>query len=295
MFHRHFQDTASFTFYSSINQCDLSNVDFIIQGDDGDIFELEQFKSLKAIASPYPYVDHILRHYEDLSEIPTVRVRHKDLTNSAADYVHMRILYINLHMHHYRLYQKSALWKQHQSGYIQRIGILGLGDVGKAIADRAQNHGFDICCWRREKTESDHEFPTFTGHDGLIALLKSCNFIVNCLPLTQHTINLIDHKKFHKMPVGTCIVNIGRGGVVVEKDLLEALNSGRLAHAYMDTFTEEPLPKDSPFWSHPQVHLTPHIAIPHIPKLAAQCTARNIEQILNGETPYGLVDQRLQY
>ncbi len=244
-------------------------------------------------------MDHILHHhkgwYEKLDKIPIVRIRHKYLTQSAADYVHMRMLYINLHMHHYRLYQKSALWKQHQSGYIQRIGILGMGDIGKAIAQRAQNHDFNVCCWRREKIHEQEDFATFTGHDGLIALLKSCNFIVNCLPLTRHTLNLIDYKKFDKMPIGTCIVNIGRGGVLVEEDLLKALDNGHIAHAYMDTFIKEPLPKDSPFWSHPQVHLTPHIAIAHIPKLSAQCTALNIEQILNDQVPYGLIDRRLQY
>ncbi len=299
VFYRCFGKDTSFSFFNNLQQHAADSVDFIIHFDDGIAIKAADFPKLKAIASPYPYVDHILQHdenwYAQLAQVPVLRVRHPSLMHSAADYVHMRMLYINLHMHHYRLYQKSALWKQHQSGYIQRVGILGMGDIGHAIAKRAQHHDFPVCCWQRQKSEDNPQFHTFTGDDGLMSLLKSCNFIVNCLPRTRTTTGLIDQKKLQKTPLGTCIVNICRGGVIVEEDLLAALNNGHLAHAYLDAFVQEPLPKDHPFWDHPQVHLTPNIAVPYAPPLAAEFIAEDFARILQNSPAHGLIDARLQY
>ncbi len=298
VFHRYFtEDKLIIT--SPDGYADYSQADFVIQGMDMEVIDPINMPRLKAIASPGAGVDHILfdkqMHIRWPEEIPILRLRDETLGIKASDYVLMRALYFNLHMHNYRLYQKQKRWKQHQPGLIERIGILGLGDMGMAIAHRLKSNHFQVCAWRKHKHKDNQNIPAFTGADGLLPFMRSCNFIVNCLPLTQETYGLINKFKLEKLPIGSCFINIGRAKTVKNNELMHVLSTGHIAHAYIDVFDEEPLKIDSPYWDHPQIHLTPHISAVHEAARAADILSLSFQKILLGEKPDNQIDYQLQY
>lgn len=298
VFHKNLSEYS--VIVQSINETtDYSKADFIIQGMDAPLVNPEKCTQLKAIASPGAGVDHILFDDECKlvwpAHIPVIRVRDEILGILCSDYVLMRALYFNIHMHNYRYYQKEKRWHPHLPGNIKRIGILGMGDIGIACATRLKNNHFEVCGWRKHKDKDNHNIPTYTGKDGLLALIRSCNFLVNALPLTDETYKLINSFNMQKLPLGSCIVNIGRGKTLVSKDLLFNLSSGHLAHAYLDVFDTEPLPADDPFWSHLQVHLTPHIAGIYTPNRSAIDLSASFRQILNNQPVNNQIDYNLKY
>ncbi len=298
VFHRHFiKEKLHVT--STDGYTDYSQADFVIQGMDMPIINPQDMFRLKAIASSGAGVDHILFN-EQMNviwpkDIPILRLRDEILGIKASDYVLMRALYFNLHMHNYRLYQKQKKWKQHQPGLIERIGILGLGDMGMAVANRLRNNHFKVCAWRKHKNKDNQDIPVFTGVEGLLPFMRSCNFVVNCLPLTQETYGIIDKFKLEKMPLNSCFINIGRAATVNSNELMQVLSSGHIAHAYIDVFDKEPLNQDSPYWEHPQTHLTPHISAIHEAGRAADILAASFQQILQGGKPNNQIDYQLQY
>ena len=130
------------------------------------------------------------------------------------------------------------------------------------------------------------ELPALLGRSGLVVCL---------LPLTAHTRGILDADAFAQMPEGACLINVGRGGHVVENDLRAALDSGWLTHAYLDVFEDEPLHPGHPFWRHPRVTLTPHVAALTEPRTAFLKIVANIERLRRGEPPEGLVDVAAGY
>jgi glyoxylate/hydroxypyruvate reductase A len=136
---------------------------------------------------------------------------------------------------------------------------------------------------------------TWAGSDGLNAMLPQCHYVVCVLPLTDLTHGLMDRAFFDRLPMGAHLVNIGRGEHVVDADLLAALDSGRLAGAFLDVFDPEPLPKDHPFWLHPNIIVTPHVAGELLPRSAMKVMADNMRRHLKGEPLPNLYDRTRQY
>lgn len=298
VFHRHFEGEKLLV-TSAKEHGDYQKADFVVQGMDEPLIDFSNMPNLKAIASPGAGVDHILFD-ENMKliwpeHIPVLRLRDEILGIKASDYVLMRALYFNLHMHNYRLYQKQKKWKQHQAGFIERIGVLGLGDMGMTVAKRLKQNHFEVCGWRKHKNKDNQNLPVFTAIDGLLPFLRSCNFIVNCLPLTQETYGLINKFRLEKAPVNSCFINIGRAATVKNDELMQLLSAGHIAHAYIDVFDSEPLAEDSPYWQHPQIHLTPHIAAIHEPARTADILSSDFKKILEKQKANGQIDYQLQY
>jgi len=154
--------------------------------------------------------------------------------------------------------------------------------------------GFDVAGWSR-RAKAIPGIASFHGEDGFAPFLARSDIVVCLLPLTSETQNILDARSFALMPRGAAIINVGRGGHLVEDDLLAALESGQIGGAVLDVFREEPLLEAHPFWRHPRVIVTPHIAAATNPPTAAAIVADNIRRLREGRPLCHLVDPELQY
>jgi glyoxylate/hydroxypyruvate reductase A len=195
-------------------------------------------------------------------------------------------------MHVLRLHREMPLYAQAQARREclktpirrpehRRVGFLGLGVMATAPAKILKSLGFPVSGWVRTP-RAKGEFPLFVGEAGLPAFLGQTDIAVCLLPLTPQTEGILCTRTFAMMPKGAMVVNLGRGGHVVDADLIAALDSGQLAHAALDVTTPEPLPPSSPLWSHPKVTIMPHVARrPTIDQMVKEIAA-NVRSIRAG-------------
>jgi glyoxylate/hydroxypyruvate reductase A len=162
------------------------------------------------------------------------------------------------------------------------VGVLGLGEIGREIAVALSREGFTVRGWSRTPKHLDN-VQTYTGRSGLEAMVGCSNVVLNVLPLTHETQGILSHQLFAQFRDGTFLINMGRGRHLIEADLLDAMASGRVANATLDVFTVEPLPPGHPFWSHPDMLITPHVAGIADPSTAVAAVAANIRRAMRGE------------
>jgi len=177
------------------------------------------------------------------------------------------------------------------------VGVLGLGAMGEAIARAAAQFDYPVVGWTRRPREVDG-VETLAGPEQFEAFLARTRILVNALPLTSQTENLLDHRAFARMPDGSHVINIGRGGTIVDADLIAALDSGQLASATLDVFRTEPLPPEHPFWAHERITVTPHLAAPTPYGPAAAQIVAALATLERGESPRhlaGYVDRTAGY
>ncbi|MDO5658842.1 MAG: glyoxylate/hydroxypyruvate reductase A [Paracoccus sp. (in: a-proteobacteria)] len=175
----------------------------------------------------------------------------------------------------------------------RRITVLGMGALGGAVALALQGLGFDVAGWSASG-RGPEGLRIFAGAN-LAQALARADILITLLPDTARTRDLLDAVRLALLPQGAAIINPGRGTLIVEDDLLAALNSGHLSHAVLDVFRTEPLPPAHPFWAHPRVTVTPHIAAATRPETAAPVVAENLRRAVRGEAPLYLVDRAKGY
>lgn len=174
------------------------------------------------------------------------------------------------------------------------VAVLGLGQMGRAVARRLADNGYPVIGWSRSPVQLD-EVQTRHGTPSLGAVLAACEIVVNLLPLTDATRGFFDAGRFAAMRPGAALVNLGRGAHVVEAELLDALDSGRLSRAVLDVCAVEPLPDAHPFWTHPRVVVWPHAAAQTDPRSAARVVAENVAALRAGRPLAHQVDRRRGY
>ena len=258
--------------------------------------ELARYPNLKAILSLGAGVDHIFLDPELPDGVPIVRLVDRCLTEGMSEYV----LYWGLHYHrHFKAYAEMVAerrWDnllQHDTRR-RRVGILGLGELGSDAAVKLAGLGFDVAGWSRTAKEISG-VASFAGADGLTPFLNRTEILVCLLPLTAETEGVINADVLARLPQGAYLINPARGGHVVDEDLLAALDSGHVAGATLDVFHTEPLPAEHPFWDHPKVVVTPHMASLTVPHSAAENVADSIRDIEAGRTPKNVVDPSVGY
>ena len=176
----------------------------------------------------------------------------------------------------------------------RRVGFLGLGLMAKAPALVLQSLGFPVSAWVRSPRE-EKEIPIFHGPAQLEPFLNQTDIAVCLLPLTRETEGIFCARSFAMMPKGAMVVNVGRGGHVVEADLIRALDSGQLSYAALDALRPEPLPPESPLWLHPKVTVMPHVARrPTVAQLVSEIAA-NIRSIEAGGGLLQEIDKTMGY
>jgi glyoxylate/hydroxypyruvate reductase A len=174
------------------------------------------------------------------------------------------------------------------------VAVLGLGELGGACAQALAGLGFPVLGWARRARELPG-VECHHGDDGLRAVLTRARIVVTLLPATPDTENLLDARRLAWLPMGAMIVNPGRGSLIDDQALLDALASGRVAQATLDVFRTEPLPPEHPFWAHPRVTVTPHVAAETRPDSASRVVAENLRRLAAGEPLMHLVDRRAGY
>ncbi|WOB07611.1 glyoxylate/hydroxypyruvate reductase A [Piscinibacter gummiphilus] len=221
---------------------------------------LPQYPNLRVLCSTGAGAEKLL--VDDLPEhVPVTRVVDPMQGVEIAQYVVATTLQFTRDLKLYAEQQARAEWKRHpvRTAVRCRVGVMGLGAVGQAIARAFLPLGYPVGGWSRTPREVPG-VATFAGMDELPEFLSQADILVCALPLTDETRGLLNHHTLAQLPRGAFFVNIGRGEQVVEPDLRALLDGGYLAGAALDVFEREPPPPDNWVWSHPQVVATPHIA-----------------------------------
>jgi len=187
-----------------------------------------------------------------------------------SEYVALSVLRLHRQDLDYLEQQRAGRWEEReQKNAAERpVGILGFGTLGQDAGRKLKALGFEVAGWSRSPKEVAG-FATHAGTDGLDRLVARSEILVCLLPLTAETAGILDAALFARLPRGAGLVNAGRGGHLVEADLIPALDSGQLSGAVLDVVREEPLPSAHPFWRHPRIIVTPHIAAETHPPTAA--------------------------
>lgn len=193
--------------------------------------------------------------------------------------------------------QRQRVWRPYMVDRAEgcTLGVAGLGDIGEPIARRAVANGFKVIGWRRSPKAVAGLDRVFVGREQLKEFVALCDYLVLVLPLTHATRNLFDADILSAVKRGCFLINVGRGGVIVEAALADALRAEVLCAAMLDVFAEEPLPTDHPFWTLPNLYLTPHVSGPIVPGEVASFFLRNLERYRNGLALLREVDRASGY
>jgi glyoxylate/hydroxypyruvate reductase A len=231
---------------------------------------LKSLPNLKLVISLGAGVDGFLADPDFPRNISLVRFTDASLAYEMAQYVIMHALIVHRHQREFDAAQKEHRWQffmMPRATDKTHIGILGLGEIGGKIAERLALLGFKVSGWSRS-LKSFAGVKSYTGQNGLTEFLGQCDMVACVLPKTPQTNDLMNAAFFAALPKGAWVINVARGSLLAEADLIAALDSGHLGGAVLDVFRTEPLPPDSPLWSHPKITVTPHVAGVTDPRMA---------------------------
>jgi glyoxylate/hydroxypyruvate reductase A len=247
----------------------------------------------KLIQSLWMGVDQLITDPQLPRGVPVARLVDPGMVAAMSETVLAHVLDWHRHLYRYRLQQRASTWRREEQRMAsdRTIGLLGLGELGSDAARKLLALGFNVAGWSRRPKE----LPGVKCFTDLPAMLRVTDALVCLLPLTGETQGILNARTFATMKRGGCVINVARGAHLVVRDLLGALDSGWLAHAYLDVFETEPLPGNDPLWNHPAITITPHIAALTEPRTAVPKVVENIERVRRGDTPLNLVDFEAGY
>ena len=222
---------------------------------------LKTFPNLKCISSLGSGVDHIFADPDLPKGVPIIRLVYPVMIQRMTAYVLLAVLRYQRRLDELIEQQKQGIWQllPHRDADEVRVGILGVGVLGSDAARTLAHLGYDVAGWDLHPKPLDG-IEWYQGPDGLVPFLTRTDVLVCLLPHTPETEGFINKRTLAALPRGAYVINSARGGLVVDEDLIEALDSGHIAHATLDAFRTEPLSSDHPFWRHPKIHVTPHVA-----------------------------------
>ena len=256
---------------------------------------LQSLPNLRVLFSIGAGVDQI-----GLTQVPdrvsVVRMVEPGLVGGMVEFAAMTVLALHRNLIDYQLAQRAAVWRQMEviPAVERRVGIMGLGVLGQAVLGALAPFGFALRGWSRTPKRLPG-VACYSGPDGLDSFLGGCDILVCLLPLTSATRHIIDSRLLMRLPRGAMLANLGRGGHLDQSALLEALDSGQLSATILDVCEPEPLPAGHPFWQHPRILLTPHIAGVTRPETAARVVLDNIRRHRRGEPLRDVVDRAAGY
>lgn len=254
----------------------------------------ESFANLRVVFSVGAGVDQF-----DMSvfspEVKLVRMLDPAIAQGIVEYVTFATLALHRDIPAYLHQQRMGVWKELSwtGAQRRRVGVMGMGNLGQAAIAQLCTLGFPLSAWSRTLRHIDG-VKCFAGDD-LPAFLAGCDILICMLPLTEETRHILCAKTFSQLPTGAAIVNAGRGGHLNEQDLLEALACGQISAAVLDVFEQEPPAADHPFWQHPKILMTPHIAASTQVESGCQVLMDNIRRHRAGLPMNGEVNRDAGY
>ncbi len=258
---------------------------------------LQGLPNLRLVQSLWAGVDKLLADDTLPAGVPLARMVDPAMSAAMAETALWAVLAIQRDFFVYARQQAAAEWRPHPQRRADelRVTVLGLGEIGATVAAALARQGYRVSGWARTPRRLPDGVRGAFGAAALRALLPGCDVLVNLLPLTPDTRGLLGAPLFTALPRGAALVNLARGGHVVDEDLLAALDGGQLSQAVLDVFHQEPLPPQHPFWRHPRVALLPHVAAATDPRSAAAVAAANLRAARDGAPLRHLVDRRRGY
>lgn len=258
---------------------------------------LAKLPRLKLILSLGMGVDHVFADPALPKHVPVARLVVPDLINRMSEYCALAVLRYHRNADAYDAFQRARKWKPlpgEPAAAGRRVGILGLGEIGRDLASKLAPFGFRLAGWSRTPKRVPG-VESFDGRAGFKPFLARSEIVVCLLPLTPETEGILNAEAFAALPKGAVVVNAARGAHVVEPDLIAALDRGHLAQAQLDVFRHEPLPPAHPFWTHPKIRITPHSAGVTDPVTAAGQIVENLRRLRAGEKLMNVVDPARGY
>lgn len=257
---------------------------------------LDQYPNLKAVSSLGAGADHLLADESLLNSVEICRVVATSLVQQMKEYILAAVLNIQRNMVHYIRQKDQGTWRPHNhplSSALQ-IGVMGLGELGKPVAKQLVQMGYPVSGWARSSKDIE-QVTTFAGAEELDGFLNNTQILICLLPLTNDTEGILNLNTFKQLKENGWIINAARGEHLVDEDLIYALDSGILQGAWLDVFSEEPLPNKHAFWNRENIIITPHIASFTKPAEVADQIVENYKRALSGMELNHKVDRERGY
>ena len=255
---------------------------------------LARLPKLRLVQSVGAGIDHLTADRDLPRHVPLCRITDPDMAAGMAAYVSWAVIHRQRHLDSCLASARLGQWSEPAVVPPARhtVGIAGYGTLGQACARSLLALGYPVCGWRRrdDGSAAPDGVTLFHGEAARADFLGRCDTVVNLLPLTPQTRGVLDTAWFARMRRGAHLINVGRGDHLVEDDLLAALDAGHLGAATLDAFSTEPLPAHHPFWRHPKVTVTPHIATRTAPAVIAQQTLAHLAAVRAGDAARVAVD-----
>jgi glyoxylate/hydroxypyruvate reductase len=229
-------------------------------------------------------------------DAPVYRLEDAGMAQQMADYARYGALHHMRRFEDYRRQAAASEWRALDALHRRAmpVGVMGLGRLGEHVAHTLAADGFIVRGYSRSK-KCIEGVETFASDDSLLKFLDGLHVLIDLLPATSDTRNILNTRTFAPLADGACLINLARGMHVNEDDLLEALDTGKLGFAMLDVFAQEPLQAEHPFWRHPRVMVTPHISAATLIDESALQVAEKIAALEAGQTVTGLVDMQRGY
>lgn len=257
----------------------------------------DPFAKLRLISSIGAGVDNILHCPSLPPDVPIIRVRDPQQARDMAAFALRYVVDEHRGMARYAGQQSARIWQRNPYCPTPefRICVLGFGLMGQAVAEALSRLGYGVFAYSKNAKDGSGDIGMFSAEGGKLAAVRDADIVINLLPATPDTVNILDRSVFSAMARGAMLINLGRGDQLVDDDLLEALESGQLRRAALDVSHAEPLPDGHPFWTHPAISVTPHIAAEARKENVARLICEDVQRVWQGEAPVGLIDRTRAY
>ncbi|WP_128254130.1 2-hydroxyacid dehydrogenase [Falsirhodobacter deserti] len=258
----------------------------------------QRFPNVRLVHSIAAGVDSITACPSLPTEAVIARVRDDAQATMMAGFAAAHVIWHHRRMHDHARAQAERRWERSfrpAMPFDVTVGILGYGLMGRAVGRALVALGYRVIAARSSEGEAEPGVELFTGPASIGEVAARANILVNVLPLTPATRDILNADLFARMPTGASLIQIGRGEHLVEDDLLHAMDTGRIRSATLDVFRQEPLPTAHPFWTRPDILITPHKASDASRKEIMRQLVENCEDHRAGRTPRGLVNRVAGY
>ena len=271
-------------------------VEAVIVNPRAEVKDFSIFGNAKLFQNMWVGVEEILANGTVPHHAPLCRMVEEGITEGMTDYICGHVLRHHLNIDKSIHDTAKGLWEPvvPPLSRDRKVGVLGLGALGEDAARMLAQLRFDVAGWSRT-LKTIPGVDCHSGPDGLRAVIARSEILVTILPLTDATRHVLNRETLALAPRGSVVINPGRGPLIDDEALLEALNTGRVSHATLDVFATEPLPSDHPYWQHPGVTVTPHIAAETRTDGAARATIEQIGRLQRGEPLWRIVDRDMGY
>lgn len=276
-----------------LNQVPPAEVDYIITAPNSHLQDYRPYENARLVQNLWAGVEGITGN-ETLTQ-PLARMVEEGMTLGMVEWVTAHVLRHHLNLDR-DICRTDREWAPHVPPLAQDrpVCVLGMGALGSACGRALTGLGFAVRGWSRSEKQVEG-VRCFDGDTGLRMAMDGAEILVLLVPLTPATENILNAERLSWLAPGAFVINPGRGPLIDDEALLAALDSGHIAHATLDVFRTEPLPEDHPYWAHPNVTVTPHIASHTRPETASRTAVANILRGVRALPFENLVDRRRGY